>query len=63
MVAKQNIQTYAEERMQIQGLIGADKVYRTQMKATGAQEMTFITQLKASTAQLLQKENAMKAVI
>ena len=61
-VAKQLIQTYAEERMQIQGLVGADKTYRAQMKATGAQETTFLMQLKASTAQLLQKENAMKMV-
>lgn len=62
MVAKQNIQTYAEERMQIQSLVNADKVYQTQIQATGTVKKGFIAQSKELVANLKAEGHAMKIV-
>lgn len=55
VVAQQNIQQYAEERMAIQGLIGADNVYRTNMKGTTVAKKGFIVASKDMIAHLKQE--------
>jgi TP901 family phage tail tape measure protein len=62
IVAKQKIQTDAEERMQIQSLINADKAYQAQMSATGKVKKGFVAQSKALVAHLRQEGNAMRLV-
>ena len=61
-VAQGEIQTLAEKRIRIQEILGAEKAYQAQMKASGASEMTFGAQIKATALALMTKENALKAV-
>jgi TP901 family phage tail tape measure protein len=60
VVAQQNIQKMAEERMAIQSLIGADEVYRSNIKASTVQKKTFTVASKEMISSLRQEGVALK---